>query len=307
MSLDDCLVDDIWLLSLKWQSSHQLRNRYLRLWSLWHPWKPSFNIAIPDEAVNTFDTEVPRLCLSPGLYRVEITLVDPWSSQESHRPAEQAPDSMDVVLGTAEEIYFYLQCLPYDILGCLERVLSAQDKQSCSHILHSIAAQFDAQYIQPTFETLLVVDERMSSLKIEDEHKVFSLCQRLLLQYPIDLLALAGRYSLPYGYKERRRFEELLWKLSPNLGRLLSQAHQNAALMPDELAYIVPSITENEQKRAEVFSILRDAGIYVKETSEQVKEVEPSAFMTELPSKLFSDHILDSLRLICKKSLNILF
>ena len=297
ITLDSCLVDDTWLLSLTWQSSHQFHNRYLRLWSLWRPWELPLDISIPNGVTNTFDSEVPRSRLSPGLYRVEITLVDPWSSRESQQPVGNTSNNIDAMLGTAEEIYFYVQCLPYDALGSLERILTAQDTQSCTQALRGLATQFEVKHIQPALETLLVMEERTQELKAEDNHEVFSLFQALLLRSPIDLLALAAKCSLPHGHEVRMRFEELLWRLSPDLGRLLSQVHQHDSIMLDELTSLTPGIVEDKRRRAEVLSILTDAGIHVKETSEGIKETELDEFHTGLPDWLFSDHLLDSLRL----------
>jgi RNA polymerase primary sigma factor len=298
MTLDSCLVDDTWLLSLTWQNSQQLRNRHLRLWSLWRPWELPLDIAIPDEVTNTFDAEVPRSCLSPGLYRVEMILVDPWSSRESRRPVGNTFNTIDAMLGTAEEISFYVECLPYNTaLGSLERLLTAQDTQSRLQALRSLDTQFEVKHIQPALETFLVMEERTRELKAEDNHEVFSLFQALLLRSPIDLLALAAKCSLPHRYEVRMRFEELLWRVSPNLGRLLHQVHQHDSILLEELISLAPGIAQDTRRRTEVLSILTDAGIRVKGTRERGKETELDEFHTGLPDWLFSEHLLDSLRL----------
>ncbi len=128
--LDSLLVDNTWLLSLSWEGGRQLRNRHLRFWSLWQPWKLPLDIPIPDKIVNKFETEVPRSDLSPGKYRIEIAIVDPWSSREYIRPMFGTLSTGDVILGNTEECENYIRSLSSNVFGYLERYLADEDTQN---------------------------------------------------------------------------------------------------------------------------------------------------------------------------------
>ncbi len=298
INLDSCLVDDIWLLSLTWQASQQLRNRSLRFWSLWHPWESPFTLSISDELLDTFEVEVPYSDLPPGLYRVEMAVIDPWSSFEPQRPMGDEANAVEVVLGTDEEWSSYLCCLPYSAASCLEKTLAAQNKPSRLQALDALESLFEAQYIYPTFETLLILEERKSKITGEgDDGQIFSFFRSLLLKSPIDLFTLVAQHSQHLGQAAQRLSEELLWKLSPDLGHLLSRLHQQGFVTPDELTLIVPTIADATQKQAELFSSLTEAGVLVKETRERTQTEDSEEYNIALPDQFFSDNILDSLRL----------
>ncbi len=294
---------DTWLLSLSWQSERQLYSRHLRIWPLWRPWEAPVDVPIPNEATNKFDIEMSKSELPPGLYRAEIAIVDPWSSQEAQRPAANALNTIDAVLGTTEECCRYVRHLANDVLGCLEQILAAQNTQSRLQTLERLITQFQIQHIRPSFEVLLVLTEQEDDLQEKDrQYEIFSLFQRLLLQSPIDLLVVVAKHSLPLEEEARKRFEDLLWQLSPGLEPLLRQIHQYGTIPLDDLTHIVPKISRDRNARAEVFSLLTDTGILIDETVGRTKRTSDiTELYAELPDWLINDHELDSLRLYLRE------
>ena len=235
--------------------------------------------------------------LFPGHYRVEMTVVDPWSPFESQRPIADKANTIEVVLGTDEECSSYVHSLPYDAPGCLERILADRDKQSRLQAFNHLASAFEAQYLYPAFEVLLVREEQKGKHDREedDEDSIFSFFRHLLLKSPIDLVALVAQHSQHVGQGVQKQFEDLLWKIFPDLGHLLSRFHRQGFVALDELIPIVPTIVEDTQKRAEVLSSLTEAGISVKETHQGTQAAELAEYNVALPDRLFSDNVLDSL------------
>lgn len=303
--LDSCLVEDTWILSLSWQSDAPiLRNRQVQLWPLWRPWDSPICISIPDEVTTRFDTQVPLSGLAPGQYRVETSLVDPWSTQELQRPAAHTPNTIDAVIGTQAECQLYLQHLPLHALSFLEQSLAVQDIQQGLQALRRLAAHFEGQFIRQTFATFLALMELKGSTDTEDAwHEVRSIFQSLLLQLPVELLVAISRYrSVPQDAAARRSFEEGLWEFSPDLAPMLREIYQHGTITLDEIARLVPLTLADKQTRAGILKVLTDAGIHVVETVDRNQGTESSELYVGLPNRLLSDQDLDSLKLYLREA-----
>jgi RNA polymerase primary sigma factor len=292
------LVDNIWQLSLEWLGESQFRNRRLLLWSLWRPWEEALNIPVPDNVEGRFDVEVPLEQLSPGRYRAEMALVDPWLSRTPQRPTVCAPNSVDVLFGTAGERISYLRAVPLTPLGYLERVLASENELYRRHCLRALAGNMPLCYIPQAFDALLTLMREKGYCASEE---VFVTFQRLLLRSPVVLLVAVTERSIPLEGTGHQPFEELLWRLSPHFGPLLRQICQDATVDLDDLITLVPKIEHDRHLKAEVFSILSEAGISVRETNDETKQVPVDALEMELPDWLFSDRLLDSIRLYLRE------
>jgi hypothetical protein len=84
---------------IAFSQARTLVDRVARLWSLQRPWDPPVSISSPDDAGFV---AVPRTIASPGHYRVEIAVNDPWTTPS--RPARGAPSTADVLVGSAETV-----------------------------------------------------------------------------------------------------------------------------------------------------------------------------------------------------------
>ncbi len=86
-------------LSISWSEEAPLQYRRLRLWSLWRPWQPPYEVGIPDGALGRLDLSLPTAKLMPGAYRLQFVVIDPWSPEVPlERPEEGAPSTMDIAL-----------------------------------------------------------------------------------------------------------------------------------------------------------------------------------------------------------------
>jgi small subunit ribosomal protein S1 len=94
VALDD---DDPASTTIAFSQARSLLGRVARLWSLQRPWEAPISLAIPDAAAGSF--VVPGTVASPGRYRVEITVDDPWTAPM--RPRAGASSTADLVVGSA--------------------------------------------------------------------------------------------------------------------------------------------------------------------------------------------------------------
>jgi len=90
--------------TLRWREQLPLRNRCLRLWSLWRPWQPGYERAIPDGAEGMLSFDAPASALPLGKYRLEFFVVDPWVVRDKPvRPEGGAPSMADLELVSAAD------------------------------------------------------------------------------------------------------------------------------------------------------------------------------------------------------------
>ena len=298
MTLKGSLVGNTWQLSLEWQGERQFHNRHILFWSLWKSWEDALDIAISESAESRFDFEVPLSQLSPGRYRVEMVLVDPWLPHALLRPAVRTANTVDALLGTADERISYLRGVSHNPLGYFERILSAQSEPYRRYWLRALAGDMPLRYIPQAFDTLLTLLEEREYVASEE---LFAAFQRLLLQSPADVLAAVARHSLPLEENARQPFEEALWRLSPHFEPLIRQIYQHATVDLDDLIPLMPKIGQDRHIKAEVFSILSEAGIDVQETSEETLQVPVEDIDMELPEWLFSDDLVDGMRLYLRE------
>ncbi|MBI3979477.1 MAG: RNA polymerase sigma factor RpoD [Chloroflexi bacterium] len=294
--VDSCLVDDTWLVSITWRGGRPLRDRHVRLWSLWRPWAPPSDVPLPDEVGNQYDFELSRAVLPPGAYRVEITVVDLWSSQEPQRPPSHAANTTDVVIGTPGEYQDYARQIQRDAAGYLEQALAAGDGETRDRFLHRFAQRFDFQHLDKALDALLILCERAESTRVGGiEDDAVSFFRDVLLKTPTDLLAVVARRSLPLADDGRRRFEELLWRVSPPLGELLVQVHRHRSLLLDEVIRSVHAPPDDDSKAA-ISAALTDAGVEVLDTTDSgASDVVSTGAMPAEPSQELLDSLVDNI------------
>jgi RNA polymerase sigma factor (sigma-70 family) len=293
--LDSYVVGNVWSFSFSWQKECPLHNRLLRFWSLWRPWEAPVTIPIPDAAQKRFASKVSLSDLPPGFYRAEVTITDPWSSQEDQRPAKRSLNTLDVMLGSQKERQTYLASLPRAALSTLERILASQDLQTHSRLVRDLDHQYDQQFVSQLFEALLVLWEANKDIA-RKQPELFSCLQRHLIKSPVRLLALTAKRSLLQEQSVRWQFEELLSQLAPGLGlgSILNQLHLNGSI---SLSDVIPGHQRDTDTEAEVFSILSEAGIRIQETDIETEpaDTQQMADISDLYKDL-SDYHLDDLR-----------
>ncbi|QBD80733.1 sigma-70 family RNA polymerase sigma factor [Ktedonosporobacter rubrisoli] len=278
LNIESCLVDRTWLLLLSWHGERHLRNRHLRLWSLWHPWQPAASFPIADEAQDEYSFEIDLEALSPGPYRAEIALIDPWLASNGTRPALQAVGTTDIMLGIEQEPHSYLAQLPYTVEGILERFLAIPDTPIRLRLLDKLREHYQAQHTRMLFEALLVLLEQENNAL---PREIFTSFQHQLSKAPLRLLALAAGYSLQQDQQTRWHFEKLLDYLVPGTGlsHILNELHMYGSIDLAELVLLEPRLDRDVHIKAEIFSLLLEAGLRVRERNSEAQISDTQAML----------------------------
>jgi len=84
---------------LRWLETKPLRNRRVRIWSVWQPWNPPTELKIPDDVRG--ELMVSEVGLPPSHYRMHFFTATPW---DPPNPPDELPDeSLLVKTATSEE------------------------------------------------------------------------------------------------------------------------------------------------------------------------------------------------------------
>ncbi len=87
-------------LELLWEPDIRLRWRHIRLWPLARPWAPSVDVSVPDGCEGRYACPIEPDALADGLYRAELTVIDPWVSvMAPDAPEPEATNAIDLVIG----------------------------------------------------------------------------------------------------------------------------------------------------------------------------------------------------------------
>ncbi len=300
LTLESCLVESTWLLSLSWLGGYALRHRVLRLWSLWRPWVQASTYTIPDSLSDgEYLLEIPQSQLPPGKYRAEITIENSWSSTIAQRPLQGTPDTIDVYIGTQEEQQDHLDHLPRTLDGVLELLLSSASQPSVQ--LLTVVDKFLWAHQQQCFlkvcETLLVLIEQTHFINYS-QHALFTLCQTYLQQYPIHLLAFVYRYSRECGAQRRWQFEELLSRLVPQSGieALLQQMYRSGNILLSVLLDTFPDLQNDDEKQGEAIAVLQDENISVIDQENREWSANTLEEFHHVYEDLLDQNIVDDLR-----------
>lgn len=294
LALESVLVDQTWLLSLTWQEEIAFNNRHLLLWSLWRPWETALDIPLPDTTRACFECEMPLTNLPPGKYRAEMVLIDPWSGSVPSRPLTATAQSIDLLLGNAEERIAYLRTVEPDVPGCLEHLLAAENELYRRQQVLTLTPDVALRFLSHMLATLLVLQESEAQTVQGD---AFAMLNRLLLPLPIDVLATIAHLSLPLSEQARRPFEELLWRIAPACEPLLRQIYQDTSVELEDLVTLV-SGTRQRYTRTELCALFKAASVQVREQFEREQPNAPDMLdIDDLPPWLFTENGLDSMRL----------
>lgn len=88
-------------LAIEWEDRGRALNRMVRLW----PLMPGIDLherPIPDGA-NSLSITVPQELIPSGRYRLQLGMIDPWSSIDALMPEQDAENCIDIDIGTKEE------------------------------------------------------------------------------------------------------------------------------------------------------------------------------------------------------------
>jgi RNA polymerase primary sigma factor len=294
LHLEGVLVEQSWLCDLTWQEDVPFNNRHLLLWSLLRPWETALDIPLPDPVRAHFEFEVPLTSLAPGNYRAEIILLDPWSGSLPTRPFTATANCVDLTLGNAQERIVHLRTVVQDLPGLLEHLLGAELETYRQRRALELSAHMTPHFISHILMALLTLQNDATASKAGGS---FDILSQLLVQTPVPVLAQIARLSLPLSEQARRPFEELLWRIAPVCEPLLRQIYQDASIEIEDLAALTPR-THQDDLNEEVFALLREAGVQIKEKRRTEPAVVPEILNIEdLPPWVFSDNQLDSMRL----------
>ncbi|NLJ81144.1 MAG: hypothetical protein GX335_08980 [Firmicutes bacterium] len=89
-------------LVIEWEDYGQASSRVIRLWPLNMPGVDCVVREIPD-GINSLHIKAPIELIPPGHYRLQLDIVDPWSSTNPLMPEQDAENCTDVDIGTKEE------------------------------------------------------------------------------------------------------------------------------------------------------------------------------------------------------------
>lgn len=90
-------------LIVEWKELGKSSNRVLRFWPLNMPGVDYIETDVPDGCCS-IETEVEAARMPPGLYRLELTMYDPWSSDAAVAPRPGTPNCQDIDIGSKEEL-----------------------------------------------------------------------------------------------------------------------------------------------------------------------------------------------------------
>ena len=297
LSLENCLIDTIWMLDCSWQSDSLLRNRYLHLWSLGCPWEKPVVIAIPDGASNHYETELERASVCPGPYLVEMVVLDPWSSVDPQRPCGIQPATVETFFGTEEEYHLYLQSLQDDVPGYLERIGVTQDEQDSIQMLRRLAAIVQPHHLSFVIEVFIAWMERKSRYVNEVQTQdMIDIFRKMLLQHPARLLVYLTQRFAPLSKEAQNTLQAILWYLSPSIENVLRRFQHDQVVNIEDVMVLVPELAKDVNQYATVMQQFADVGIHVQEIA------HPSSFVVQdisvdMPEHLRSDSETDSLKL----------
>jgi RNA polymerase primary sigma factor len=258
--LDNCLVDEQWLLDLRWTEERNFQGRQLALWSLGRPWETPYIVPLPDTEETTFTWDVPDATFAPGWYRAGIIVRDTWSTNLPTMPPGNAPYIRDIQIGTTDEACVHLAALPTTTLGWLERILSWDDNDQRRAALDRLKLQFDTRCLKEMLIALVVLDDRTMNVQQGDDPLIVRF-RRLLGRYPFETL-MAAVICTAYSNDAllHQQYEEVVWLIEPSLGRMLAQIHQSHSINATDYAEFVQHRFGSEQW---MLGRLREYGIAI--------------------------------------------
>jgi len=122
---------------------------------------------MPDTIRASFEFEVPLTSLSPGKYRAEMALIDPWSGNIPTRPFTCTANSIDLTLGDAQERIAYLRNVEQDLPGLLEHVLATESEPYRRHRALELGAIYGPALYLAHSHALLTLQENASSAEMD--------------------------------------------------------------------------------------------------------------------------------------------
>lgn len=274
---------DHWQVELSWSGGSPLRDRMLRLWSLWRPWQDPLELPISDDAVDREQWQVLLLDLPPGNYLAEMTVRHHWSSAPSSWPTPPASNVRVTVLGSESQHAQYLVTLPRAPLTYLEWLLAATSETVSESIrlrvLEQLEAIWDELYLEQSLLTLwrLTLDSQCGPSLLNEQSPMLQRLRRLLAEEPRQLFVvwLRGRQRAQINEEEWR---VVLWLLAPDLARAVSEGERQGYLSRQELLKLLELMPQEVEQQAETESLLSDIGIQVVERKSH-KRWESHAFI----------------------------
>lgn len=277
LTLSSSVVDEGWSVETSWQCNSGLKNRQLRLWPLWKPWKKPFEISIPDEKTNQFNIIIPQEELQPGLYRAEIGLKNPYSQLPIMRPLFNPAITPEVKIGSATSRANYLRNIPPGTESFLVQLLAEGAQAITPQRLKIFQGQYRQAHTPMLIETLLVLQEQ-PQITTTRNLELFEELSCCLLKFPAELfLYLIQKNADKILYSDWERYKKLLVHCSPPLLGLLNRLIEDRGLVKTEVTkYLKVDITAE----------LEELGFQIWE--EKIEECEYITF-EELLSQLV-DH-----------------
>lgn len=147
-----------WDIQATWEQSRNITGMVLSFWPLWQPWRPAIHFPIPDESVNCFVQRIDRGDLPPGRYRVNVNIINPWSSTELLRPERWAGGGCDIGIG--ERSARALAKINDTLQGALSALLCAPSADTAAQAVQRIRTAANSSSTAEDFlQTLAILTE----------------------------------------------------------------------------------------------------------------------------------------------------
>lgn len=199
-------------LNLTWHEPTPVTDRVVRFWKLWQLWEAPIVERIPDEARGQFEIATSALKFSPGMYRVELAVEDPWMTPSRSVMARlDSEHCADVLVGTEEEREEYIRDLPDDEpLGILESFLATGNAQ----FLQLLPTALTGDRVPHALRAILGMIETDEADALADERNLSAAMRELrdaLLGHPetIETIADIARFEPATAQMLRRLVVEL--------------------------------------------------------------------------------------------------
>ena len=275
-----------WHLKVAWEQDRRLRGRSLLFWPLWRPWESPITRSLPDEVTNSYELHLLRSDLPPGRYRVEIAIVDPWSSVERLRPAAEDRGSIDVTIG--ERAARAIAAVNHDLRGVLSSLLAAPTVEAIAGAVHRLAE------ITATEET--TTNDFLEAVAVLNEDPVrVNWLQHLAQEDAQDLRIFVHRIGvelLRAILQRPERFRHEIWEmveaflawLYPELASVVNAIQHTGMTTKEGVVWIIGKAKATVAVARDLFAWLNDQGVLLIEPGHEEHGRSFGEMTTQVPS-----------------------
>ncbi len=248
-----------WDIRATWEQSRHITGMALSFWPLWQPWRPAIHFPIPNESINRFVQRVDRGDLPPGRYRVNVNIINPWSSTELLRPERWEGGGYDIGIG--ERAARALAKITDTVQGAMSALLCAPDADMAARAVQRICTASSSDSTAEDFlQTLAILTEHGEEQTwiTDQQWQGFTTLASFTHTIGLELLqAMLG---------DRERFAPTTWKritnclelLYPELAACCDQTGRSGLVWYSQLDPILSQAHASSEARAAMIAWLDD-------------------------------------------------